>query len=73
MGPWAQKLVKAYGGPIADAVHHHAHCRIGAAVARRIVSEGGKVAIADLDAEAGAALVSQLGEDRACFFHCDVK
>jgi NAD(P)-dependent dehydrogenase (short-subunit alcohol dehydrogenase family) len=42
-------------------------------VARRIVAEGGKVAIADLDAEAGAALVSQLGEDRACFLHCDVK
>ena len=37
------------------------------------MSEGGKVAIADLDAEAGAALVSQLGEDRAAFFHCDVK
>ena len=42
-------------------------------MARRIVSEGGKVAIADLDGEAGAVLVSQLGEDRACFCHCDVK
>lgn len=48
-------------------------CSIGAAVARRIVADGGHVAIADLNADAGAALVEDLGQDRAFFVHCDVR
>ena len=40
---------------------------------RRIASEDGKVAIADVDAEAGAALMAEVGADRAHFVHCDVR
>lgn len=46
---------------------------IGTAVARRVVAEGGRVALADINADAGAALVEDLGEDSVYFVHCDVK
>jgi 3alpha(or 20beta)-hydroxysteroid dehydrogenase len=45
---------------------------IGAAVARRLVADCGRVAIADLNEDAGAALAEELGHDRAFFVHCDV-
>jgi len=35
---------------------------LGAAVARRLVAEGGRVVIADVNAEAGAAVAAELGE-----------
>lgn len=44
---------------------------LGLAVARRIVSAGGRVALLDVQAEAGAAAVAALGES-ARFFRCDV-
>ncbi len=44
---------------------------IGAATARRIVDEGGRVVIADLQDERGAELAGRLG-DRAAFAHLDV-
>ena len=49
------------------------YCSIGAAVTRRIASENGRVAIADVNVEAGAALVAEVGADWAHFVHCDVK
>lgn len=49
------------------------HRRIGAAVTRCIASEGGRVAVADLDAGVGAALVAEVGADSAHFVHCDVR
>jgi NAD(P)-dependent dehydrogenase (short-subunit alcohol dehydrogenase family) len=42
-------------------------------VARRIASENGRVAIADLDAEAGATIVADIGASCAHFVHCDVR
>jgi NAD(P)-dependent dehydrogenase (short-subunit alcohol dehydrogenase family) len=66
------KEVSSVAGSSARAMDTSELCRIGAAVARRVASEGGKVAIADLNAEAGAALVSELG-DHAYFVHCDVR
>ncbi len=44
---------------------------LGAAVARMIVAEGGEVVVADLNREAGQALVNELGI-RAQFAPCDV-
>ena len=44
---------------------------LGLAVARRIVSRGGRVALLDLNDAAGQAAVSELGE-HACFIHADV-
>jgi len=47
---------------------------IGAACARRFVEEGLRVVVADIDDEAGDALVSDLnnGKERALFVQCDV-
>ncbi len=44
---------------------------LGAATARLLASDGGKVVIADLNAEAGGALVEEIG-DSATFVECDV-
>ena len=44
---------------------------LGAATARRLHAAGALVTIADVDADAGAALVAEL-EDRAAFVRCDV-
>lgn len=44
---------------------------IGAAIARSVVADGGSVLVADIDEEAGARLVSELGE-RARFAVMDV-
>ncbi len=44
---------------------------LGAATARRLHAAGALVTIADVDADAGAALVAEL-EDRTAFVHCDV-
>jgi 3-hydroxyacyl-CoA dehydrogenase/3-hydroxy-2-methylbutyryl-CoA dehydrogenase len=44
---------------------------LGAATARRLHAAGAAVTIADLNAERGSALASELGE-RAGFVHCDV-
>jgi NAD(P)-dependent dehydrogenase (short-subunit alcohol dehydrogenase family) len=44
---------------------------LGAATARRLHADGATVTIADLNAEAGAALAAELGE-RAAFVACDV-
>ena len=44
---------------------------IGAAAAKRFVEEGGKVALADVNAEKGEALAAELG-DAAAFFTLDV-
>ncbi|TDD96102.1 SDR family NAD(P)-dependent oxidoreductase [Actinomadura rubrisoli] len=43
---------------------------IGAAVARRLAGEGARVVLADVDAEAGAALAAELG---GAFVRCDVR
>ena len=45
---------------------------IGRAVCEGFVARGGKVAIVDRDAEAGAALAASLGKDRAIFRAADV-
>jgi NAD(P)-dependent dehydrogenase (short-subunit alcohol dehydrogenase family) len=45
---------------------------IGLAVARRYVSEGAKVVIADIDAAAGAAVASELGSTDCRFVAADV-
>ena len=45
---------------------------IGAAIARRCVSEGGKVACVDLNVEAAATLAAGLGPD-ALSVQCDVR
>jgi NAD(P)-dependent dehydrogenase (short-subunit alcohol dehydrogenase family) len=45
---------------------------IGAATARRFVAEGAKVLLADVQDDAGKALVAELGEDRTAYIHCDV-
>jgi 3-oxoacyl-[acyl-carrier protein] reductase len=44
---------------------------IGKATAQRFIEEGAKVVICDVNAEAGAAAVEELGED-AEFYHVDV-
>lgn len=45
---------------------------IGAASARRFHAEGAKVALADLNHEAGEALANDLGMGRAVYIHTDV-
>ncbi len=45
---------------------------MGAATVRMMAREGGKVAIFDLDAEKGKALVAELGADTASFTRVDV-
>jgi len=44
---------------------------LGAATARRLHAAGALVTVADVDKDAGAALVAEL-TDRAAFVHCDV-
>ncbi|MEJ8568563.1 SDR family NAD(P)-dependent oxidoreductase [Elongatibacter sediminis] len=44
---------------------------LGLSVARRIIAGGGRVVLIDLNDEAGASAVEELG-DRACFIHADV-
>lgn len=46
---------------------------IGAATARRFVSEGARVVVADVNEEGGAALVADLGRDVAEFKRTDVQ
>jgi NAD(P)-dependent dehydrogenase (short-subunit alcohol dehydrogenase family) len=45
---------------------------IGAATARRFVDEGARVVVADVQDDAGKALVAELGEENAVYLHCDV-
>ncbi len=45
---------------------------LGQACARRLAQQGGNVVIADLNAEAGNALVDELGSERALFQSTDV-
>ncbi|WP_017909130.1 SDR family oxidoreductase [Xanthomonas sp. SHU 199] len=45
---------------------------LGLAVAQRIVAEGGKVALFDLNDDKGAAAVAALGAERACYLRTDV-
>lgn len=44
---------------------------IGAAIARRVIAEGGKMVIGDIDSESMKSLAAELGED-AIVMHCDV-
>ena len=46
---------------------------IGAKTAELYVAQGGKVAIGDLNAELGEALVEQLGPESAAYFELDVR
>jgi NAD(P)-dependent dehydrogenase (short-subunit alcohol dehydrogenase family) len=45
---------------------------LGEGTARMIVANGGKVVIADLQADKGETLVKELGADKAAFVKCDV-
>jgi NAD(P)-dependent dehydrogenase (short-subunit alcohol dehydrogenase family) len=45
---------------------------IGEATARRLLQEGGAVAVLDIDERAGKAVVAELGDERALFVPCDV-
>lgn len=45
---------------------------IGAAIAKRVIAEGGKMVIGDIDREALAAIEAELGEDVAVQY-CDVR
>lgn len=45
---------------------------MGEAFCRLVVEEGGRVLIVDLNDSAGAALVNQLGSDKASYHRCDV-
>jgi len=45
---------------------------LGAATARMIVEAGGKVVLADVQAEAGEKMAAELGKDKARFVKCDV-
>ena len=45
---------------------------LGLAVAQRLVADGGKVALFDVNEEKGAAAVAELGADKAVFFKTDV-
>ncbi len=45
---------------------------LGEGTARMLVANGGRVVIADLQAEKGEALAAELGADRAAFVQCDV-
>ena len=41
---------------------------LGLAVAQRLVADGGKVALFDVNEEKGTAAVAELGADKAAFF-----
>ena len=45
---------------------------LGLAVAQRLVADGGKVALFDVNEEKGTAAVAELGADKAAFFKTDV-
>lgn len=45
---------------------------LGAATAEYLVEGGAQVVLADLNADAGAAMVAKLGADKAAFSRCDV-
>jgi 3alpha(or 20beta)-hydroxysteroid dehydrogenase len=45
---------------------------IGAAIARAVVGEGGRMVIGDVLDDDGAQIVTELGEERARFVHLDV-
>lgn len=45
---------------------------LGLATARNLHSNGGYIAILDLNAQSGGKAVQELGEERSCFFECDV-
>ncbi|CAG1017428.1 partial 3-hydroxyacyl-CoA dehydrogenase / 3-hydroxy-2-methylbutyryl-CoA dehydrogenase [Burkholderiaceae bacterium] len=45
---------------------------LGEGTARMLVEHGGKVVIADLQADKGEALAAELGDDKAAFVKCDV-
>ncbi|WP_045739119.1 SDR family oxidoreductase [Xanthomonas sp. MUS 060] len=45
---------------------------LGLAVAQRIVAEGGKVALLDLNDDKGAAAITALGKHHACYLRTDV-
>jgi NAD(P)-dependent dehydrogenase (short-subunit alcohol dehydrogenase family) len=45
---------------------------LGEGTARMLVANGGKVVIADLQADKGEALAAELGSDNAAFVKCDV-
>src|SRR5690349_10592761 len=45
---------------------------IGRAVCERFVADGGRVVIADVNAEHGRETVAKLGAERAVFAKCDV-
>ncbi|GLR64777.1 SDR family NAD(P)-dependent oxidoreductase [Marinospirillum insulare] len=45
---------------------------LGATTAEYLVERGAQVVLADLNAEAGAAMVAKLGADKAAFSRCDV-
>lgn len=45
---------------------------IGAATVRRIIKEGARVIIADIEDKQGQALAAELGQ-HATFVHCDVR
>ncbi len=45
---------------------------IGAAAVRRMVEEGARVVVADMNEELGAALVRELGDDKVRFLRTDV-
>src|SRR5690554_3888123 len=45
---------------------------LGASTAEYLVERGAQVVLADLNADAGAAMVAKLGADKAAFSRCDV-
>jgi NAD(P)-dependent dehydrogenase (short-subunit alcohol dehydrogenase family) len=45
---------------------------LGEGTVRMLASHGGKVVIADVQDDKGAALAAELGSDHAAFVHCDV-
>lgn len=45
---------------------------LGLATARNLHSNGGYIAILDLNAQSGEKAVQELGEERSRFFECDV-
>tara|TARA_Y100001968_G_C19291104_1_gene684270 strand:- start:119 stop:877 length:759 start_codon:yes stop_codon:yes gene_type:complete len=46
--------------------------RIGSALSRSVVANGGKIIIADVNIDKGCDMVSELGEDKVCFFETDI-
>lgn len=62
MSDWNGRVALATGGASG----------MGAAFARIVVRDGGKVAICDLNEELGGKLVEELGADNCTFTRCDV-